>query len=138
MALNEHQTCKELIEPALQAAGWSWQVQVRIGPGRVNLAGESMYDETQAIIADYVLRYKNIPLAKELLLQVEAALATKTRAEQRAPHGLAAGSTPPEAPPGSAPAEPPPRSCACSMAASPTAQTLGGDRCTSWPWSRCF
>lgn len=63
MPRNERQTCKELIEPALEAAGWSWQVQVRIGPGRVNLAGESMYDETQAIIADYVLRYKNIPLA---------------------------------------------------------------------------
>lgn len=63
MPRNERQTCKDLIEPALEASGWSWQVQVRIGPGRVNLAGESMYDETQAIIADYVLRYKNIPLA---------------------------------------------------------------------------
>ena len=49
MPRNERQTCKEVIEPALEAAGWSWQVQVRIGPGRVNLAGESMYDETQAI-----------------------------------------------------------------------------------------
>ena len=63
MPRNERQTCNELIEPALEAKGWSWQVQVRIGPGRVNIAGESMYDETQAIIANYVLRYKNIPLA---------------------------------------------------------------------------
>lgn len=69
MLRSERQTCKELIEPALDAIGWSWQVQVRIGPGRVNLAGESMYDETQAIIADYVLRYKNIPLA---LLEAKA------------------------------------------------------------------
>jgi type I restriction enzyme, R subunit len=63
MARNERQTCTELIEPALTLAGWSWQTQLRIGPGRVNLSGESMYDETQAIIADYVLRYRGVPLA---------------------------------------------------------------------------
>ena len=63
MARNERQTCTELIEPALEVAGWSWQTQLRIGPGRVNLAGENMYDETQAIIADYVLRYRGVPLA---------------------------------------------------------------------------
>ena len=61
---------------------------------------------------------KNIPLARELLQQVEAALATKTRAEQRAPHGLAAGSKPPDAPPGSA-AEPPPASASPAPAAPP-------------------
>jgi type I restriction enzyme R subunit len=66
MERNEHITCKELIEPALSQVGWDWEVQLRIGPGRVNLTGdspESMYDETQAIIADYLLRYRGIPLA---------------------------------------------------------------------------
>ena len=66
MARNERATCKELIEPALARAGWDWEVQLHIGPGRVNLTGdspESMYDETQAIIADYLLRYRGIPLA---------------------------------------------------------------------------
>jgi len=63
MARNERLTCKEVIEPALLAAGWSWQEQLRIGPGRVNLTGEAMYDETQAIIVDYVLRYRSFPLA---------------------------------------------------------------------------
>ncbi|HNU72802.1 MAG TPA: type I restriction-modification enzyme R subunit C-terminal domain-containing protein [Thermodesulfobacteriota bacterium] len=65
-ARNERTTCKELIEPALANAGWEWDEQVRIGPGRVNLTGdspESMYDETQAIIADYLLRYRGLPLA---------------------------------------------------------------------------
>lgn len=65
-ARNERTTCKELIEPALARAGWDWEEQVRIGPGRVNLTGdspESMYDETQAIIADYLLRYCGLPLA---------------------------------------------------------------------------
>lgn len=65
-ARNERTTCKELIEPALTRAGWDWEEQLRIGPGRVNLTGdsaESMYDETQAIIADYLLRYRSIPLA---------------------------------------------------------------------------
>src|SRR5438552_7486793 len=64
---------------------------------------------------------RNIALAKELLLQVEAALATKTRAEQRAPHGLAPGSTPPEPPPGSAsaPAEPRPATAAPASAPPP-------------------
>lgn len=63
MARNEKQTCRDLIEPRLTAAGWSWQEQLRIGPGRVNLTGDSMYDETQSIIADYLLRYKGVPLA---------------------------------------------------------------------------
>ncbi|AGW91769.1 hypothetical protein N234_17185 [Ralstonia pickettii DTP0602] len=63
MARNERLTCKELIEPRLSALGWSWQDQLRIGPGRVNLTGEAMYDETQSIIADYLLRYKGVPLA---------------------------------------------------------------------------
>ena len=59
MERNERVTCKDLIEPALARVGWDWEVQLRIGPGRVNLTGdspESMYDETQAIIADYLLR----------------------------------------------------------------------------------
>jgi type I restriction enzyme R subunit len=63
MARNERLTCKELIEPALAAAGWNWQEQLRIGPGRVNLTGDSMYDEMQAIITDYLLRHRNLPLA---------------------------------------------------------------------------
>lgn len=63
MARNERQTCKELIEPRLAAVGWSWQEQLRIGPGRVNLTGDAMYDETQSIIADYLLRFKGVPLA---------------------------------------------------------------------------
>lgn len=63
MSRNERDTCKELIEPALSLAGWDWEEQVHIGPGRVNLSGDSMYDESQAIVADYILRYRNIPLA---------------------------------------------------------------------------
>ncbi|MBU5637502.1 DEAD/DEAH box helicase family protein [Geomonas sp. Red69] len=63
MARNERITCKELIEPQLAALGWTWQEQLRIGPGRVNLTGDAMYDETQSIIADYLLRYKGVPLA---------------------------------------------------------------------------
>lgn len=63
MARNERLTCKELIEPSLARLGWSWQEQLRIGPGRVNLTGDAMYDEAQSIIADYLLRYKGVPLA---------------------------------------------------------------------------
>jgi len=63
MARNERLTCKELIEPRLSALGWTWQEQLRIGPGRVNLTGDAMYDETQSIIADYLLRYRGVPLA---------------------------------------------------------------------------
>jgi type I restriction enzyme R subunit len=63
MSRNERTTCTELIEPALSQAGWDWQGQLRIGPGRVNITGESMYDESQAIIADYLLRHRGIPLA---------------------------------------------------------------------------
>ena len=63
MSRNERQTCKDLIEPALDAAGWDWEEQLRIGPGRVNLTGEAMYDGMQALIADYLLRFDGIPLA---------------------------------------------------------------------------
>lgn len=63
MARNERQTCKELIEPRMEPLGWSWDEQLRIGPGRVNLTGDSMYDEAQSIVADYLLRYKGVPLA---------------------------------------------------------------------------
>lgn len=63
MARNEKQTCIDLIEPALKAAGWKWDSSVMIGPGRVNIAGGTMYDESQHIIADYVLRLGRLPLA---------------------------------------------------------------------------
>lgn len=63
MARNEHTTCKELIEPALREAGWNWDSQVVIGPGRVNIAGDSMYDGSQKIIADYILRFGRLPLS---------------------------------------------------------------------------
>ncbi|WP_431127558.1 DEAD/DEAH box helicase family protein [Variovorax paradoxus] len=63
MARNERLTCKELIEPRLAGLGWSWQEQLRIGPGPVNLMGDAMYDEMQSIIADYLLRYRGVPLA---------------------------------------------------------------------------
>ena len=60
---NEDQTCRELIEPALEGAGWEWDRHVTIGPGRVNLSGEAMYDSAQRIVADYVLRLSRMPLA---------------------------------------------------------------------------
>ena len=63
MSRNEAQTCRELIEPALAKAEWEWDPQVVIGPGRVNLTGESMYDPSQQIVADYVLRLWRMPLA---------------------------------------------------------------------------
>lgn len=63
MTRNERLTCEDLIEPRLSALGWSWQKEIRIGHGRVNLTGEAMYDNTQLIIADYLLRFKDMPLA---------------------------------------------------------------------------
>lgn len=63
MSRLEAATCREVIEPALDVAKWAFDSQVVIGPGRVNLTGERMYDESQKIIADYVLRLWNMPLA---------------------------------------------------------------------------
>ena len=42
MSRNEKQTCRDLIEPAVADAGWRWDAQVEIGPGRVNPTGEAM------------------------------------------------------------------------------------------------
>ncbi len=63
MSRNEANTCTDLIEPLLTAAGWEFDRQVLIGPGRVNLTGERMYDESQRIVADYILRLWSMPLA---------------------------------------------------------------------------
>lgn len=63
MPRNEQQTRKDLIEPALGAVGWHREREVLIGPGRVNLTGEQMYDESQKLIVDYVLRVWRMPLA---------------------------------------------------------------------------
>ena len=63
MSRNETQTCRELIEPALRDAGWGWDAQVEIGPGPVNLTGEAMYDPSQRIVADYLLKLWRMPLA---------------------------------------------------------------------------
>ena len=60
---NERATCKELVEPRLASKGWSWDEQLCIGPGRVALTGDKMYDSSQAIVADYVLRFRGVPLA---------------------------------------------------------------------------
>src|SRR5574337_256152 len=63
MSRDEQQTGKDLIEPALEAAGWHWEREVLIGPGRVNLTGEQMYDASQKLLVDYVLRVWRMPLA---------------------------------------------------------------------------
>lgn len=63
MSRNEDKTCREVIEPALAAAGWSWDRQLHLGPGRVNISGSSMYDENQRLVADYLLRLSLMPLA---------------------------------------------------------------------------
>src|SRR6185437_14084945 len=63
MTRNETQTCREVIEPALRSAGWSFDRQLELGPGRVNISGGSMYDESQRIVLDYLLRLGSLPLA---------------------------------------------------------------------------
>ena len=63
MSRNEDKTCRELIEPALQSAGWAWDRQVLLGRGPVNIAEGSMYDPNQKLILDYLLRFGRLPLA---------------------------------------------------------------------------
>ena len=55
MPLNERDTRQQLIDPKLEMAGWEIERELCIGPGRVNFSGDSpdsMYDSTQAIVAD--------------------------------------------------------------------------------------
>lgn len=63
MIRDEKTTCREVIEPALIEAQWGFDRQVVIGRGRVNLTGDRMYDESQRIVADYVLHLWSMPLA---------------------------------------------------------------------------
>lgn len=65
MPLNERDTRLQLIDPKLATAGWEVERELCIGPGRVNFSGDSadsMYDSTQSIVADYLLRYRGVPL----------------------------------------------------------------------------
>ena len=63
MSRNERETELEMIEPAMMQARWTWDRQVMVGPGRVNLSGDRMYDESQKLFVDYVLRFSRLPLA---------------------------------------------------------------------------
>ena len=66
MPLNERDTRLQLIDPKLATAGWEVERELCIGPGRVNFSGDSadsMYDSSQSIVADYLLRYRGVPLA---------------------------------------------------------------------------
>ncbi|MCX6632333.1 MAG: DEAD/DEAH box helicase family protein [Candidatus Solibacter sp.] len=74
MSRNETQTCRELIEPALRQAGWAFDRQLELGPGPVNLSGGNMYDDTQRLVVDYLLRIGPLPLAiLEAKAETEAA-----------------------------------------------------------------
>ena len=74
MSRNETQTCRELIEPALRQAGWAFDRQLELGPGPVNISGGNMYDDTQRLVVDYLLRIGPLPLAVlEAKAETEAA-----------------------------------------------------------------
>src|SRR5688572_17309910 len=74
MSRNETQTCRELIEPELRQAGWSFDRQLELGPGPVNLSGGNMYDDSQRLVVDYLLRIGPLPLAVlEAKAEAEAA-----------------------------------------------------------------
>src|SRR5690606_37207463 len=60
---DERDTRQELIDPALRTAGWAWDAEHLIGPGRVNLGAGPMYDETQELRADYLLRSGGLAIA---------------------------------------------------------------------------
>src|SRR4051812_8253812 len=74
MSRNETQTCREIIEPALRLAGWAFDRQLELGPGPVNISGGNMYDDTQRLVVDYLLRIGPLPLAVlEAKAETEAA-----------------------------------------------------------------
>lgn len=60
---NEADTRTELIDEPLQAAGWAWDAEYAIAPGRVNLTGNKCYEPGLALRADYLLRLAQMPLA---------------------------------------------------------------------------
>ena len=54
MSRNERQIRSELIGPALAHAPWEREAQLRIGPGRVDLTRENMFQQAPANCADYL------------------------------------------------------------------------------------
>jgi type I restriction enzyme R subunit len=84
MPLSERDTRIQLIDPKLTQSGWDFERELRIGPGRVNFGGDSadsMYDPSQAIIADYLLRFRGAPLA---IVEAKAESIDATDAVQQA------------------------------------------------------
>jgi type I restriction enzyme, R subunit len=69
MSRSEAQARTEIIDSALGSAGWEFDTEVLIGPGRVSLAGQSTYEGSQELRADYILRMGRMPLA---VLEVKA------------------------------------------------------------------
>ena len=66
-SLSERDICTKFITPALVAAGWDVQTQIReevnLTKGRVIVSGRT-YKRGEAKRADYLLHYKpNLPLA---------------------------------------------------------------------------
>lgn len=60
---DERKIRTDSIDPALSAAGWEWEDEFLIGPARVNVAGGPMYDDAQALRADYLLRDNGLAVA---------------------------------------------------------------------------
>lgn len=60
---DERTTRTDLIDPALRTAGWVWDDEFLIGPGRVNVAGGAMYSDDQTLRADYLLRADGLAVA---------------------------------------------------------------------------
>ncbi|HZF10499.1 MAG TPA: DEAD/DEAH box helicase family protein [Thermoanaerobaculia bacterium] len=84
MSRDVLQSGRELVELALQGAGWSREAPFEIAPGRVNLTGGAMYDAGQRIVADALLRQGRMPLAVLALTGPEEAAAGGERASAQA------------------------------------------------------
>ena len=85
MSRSELQVRTDIIDPELRNAGWDYDCEVLIGPGRVSLSGESMYEESQELRADYILRMGRMPLAvlEAKAADVDAAEGARSKRKRR-------------------------------------------------------
>ncbi len=61
MSFDEQNLLRNQIEQALANAGWEFECEVRVAPGRFRITGVAMHESVP--VADYLLRFRGIALA---------------------------------------------------------------------------
>lgn len=63
MNLNQEKALRERLEPSLSSAGWSWDSEVSVEENKITDRDDILARSRRATIADYLLRFHQMPIA---------------------------------------------------------------------------